>query len=111
MFAGRFLVIVPVLCIAGMLVAKGRVPPAMGTMPTHGPLFVALLVGTVLIVGGLTFFPAAGAWSDRGAFRDGQRHPLCGAVRRDRVPVAIRWRPDRTVLRDALVRPPSPMAV
>ena len=59
MFAGRFLVIVPVLCIAGMLVAKGRVPPAMGTMPTHGPLFVALLVGTVLIVGGLTFFPAA----------------------------------------------------
>jgi K+-transporting ATPase ATPase A chain len=41
-----------------MLAAKGRVPPAMGTMPTHGPLFVALLVGTVLIVGGLTFFPA-----------------------------------------------------
>jgi potassium-transporting ATPase potassium-binding subunit len=58
MFAGRFLVIVPVLCIAGMLVAKGRVPPAMGTLPTHGPLFVAILVGTVLIVGGLTFFPA-----------------------------------------------------
>jgi K+-transporting ATPase ATPase A chain len=58
MFAGRFLVIVPVLSIAGMLAAKGRVPPAMGTMPTHGPLFVALLVGTVLIVGGLTFFPA-----------------------------------------------------
>ena len=58
MFAGRFMVIVPVLCIAGMLVAKGRVPPAMGTLPTHGPLFVAILVGTVLIVGGLTFFPA-----------------------------------------------------
>jgi K+-transporting ATPase ATPase A chain len=58
MFAGRFLVIVPVLCIAGMLAAKGRVPPALGTMPTHGPLFVTLLVGTVLIVGGLTFFPA-----------------------------------------------------
>ena len=58
MFAGRFLVIVPVLCIAGMLVAKGRVPPAMGTLPTHGPLFVAILVGAVLIVGGLTFFPA-----------------------------------------------------
>ena len=58
MFAGRFLVVVPVLCIAGMLVAKGRVPPAMGTMPTHGPLFVSVLVGTVLIVGGLTFFPA-----------------------------------------------------
>jgi potassium-transporting ATPase potassium-binding subunit len=58
MFAGRFLVIVPVLCIAGMLVAKGRVPPAMGTLPTHGPLFVAVLVGTIVIVGGLTFFPA-----------------------------------------------------
>jgi K+-transporting ATPase ATPase A chain len=58
MFAGRFLVIVPVLCIAGMLAAKGRIPPATGTLPTHGPLFVAVLVGTVLIVGGLTFFPA-----------------------------------------------------
>jgi potassium-transporting ATPase potassium-binding subunit len=58
MFAGRFLVIVPVLCIAGMLVAKGRVPPAMGTLPTHGLLFVAVLIGTVVIVGGLTFFPA-----------------------------------------------------
>jgi potassium-transporting ATPase potassium-binding subunit len=58
MFAGRFLVIVPVLCIAGMLVAKGRVPPASGTLPTHGPLFVSVLVGTVVIVGGLTFFPA-----------------------------------------------------
>ena len=58
MFAGRFLVIVPVLCIAGMLVAKGRVPPAMGTLPTHGPLFIAVLIGTVVIVGGLTFFPA-----------------------------------------------------
>jgi potassium-transporting ATPase potassium-binding subunit len=53
MLAGRFLVVVPVLCIAGMLVAKGRVPPAMGTLPTHGPFFVA-----VMIVGGLTFFPA-----------------------------------------------------
>jgi potassium-transporting ATPase potassium-binding subunit len=58
MFAGRFLVIIPVLCIAGALVAKGRLQPAAGAMPTHGPLFVALLVGTVLIVGGLTFFPA-----------------------------------------------------
>jgi K+-transporting ATPase ATPase A chain len=58
MFAGRFLVIIPVLCIAGMLVAKGRVPPATGTLPTHGPLFVSVLVGTVVIVGGLTFFPA-----------------------------------------------------
>jgi K+-transporting ATPase A subunit len=56
MFAGRFLVIVPVLCIAGM--RKGRVPISVGTMPTHGLQFVALLVGTIVIVGGLTFFPA-----------------------------------------------------
>ncbi len=58
MFAGRFMVIVPVLCVASMLVAKGRVPPARGTLPTHGPLFISVLIGTVLIVGGLTFFPA-----------------------------------------------------
>jgi potassium-transporting ATPase potassium-binding subunit len=58
MFAGRFLIIVPVLCIAGTLVTKGRAQPAAGAMPTHGPLFVALLVGTIVIVGGLTFFPA-----------------------------------------------------
>jgi K+-transporting ATPase ATPase A chain len=58
MFAGRFLVIVPVLCIAGLLVRKGRIPPAAGTLPTHGVQFVGLLVGTIMIVGGLTFFPA-----------------------------------------------------
>jgi potassium-transporting ATPase potassium-binding subunit len=58
MFAGRFLVIVPVLAIAGMLARKIRVPVSAGTLPTHGTLFVALLVGTIVIVGGLTFFPA-----------------------------------------------------
>ncbi len=58
MFAGRFLVIVPVLCIAGTLAAKHRIPVSAGTLPTHGLLFVALLAGTVVIVGGLTFFPA-----------------------------------------------------
>jgi K+-transporting ATPase ATPase A chain len=58
MFAGRFLVIVPVLCIAGMLVSQGRAPAAAGAMPTHGLQFVALLIGTIVIVGGLTFFPA-----------------------------------------------------
>jgi potassium-transporting ATPase potassium-binding subunit len=58
MFAGRFLVIIPVLCIAGTLVTKGRLQPAAGAMPSHGPLFVALLVGTIVIVGGLAFFPA-----------------------------------------------------
>ena len=58
MFAGRFIVIVPVLCIAGTLAAKRLVPPSVGTLPTHGMQFVGLLVGTVVIVGGLTFFPA-----------------------------------------------------
>ncbi len=58
MLVGRFLLIVPVLAIAGSLARKQRVPPSLGTFPTHGPLFVGLLVGTVLIVGALTFFPA-----------------------------------------------------
>jgi K+-transporting ATPase ATPase A chain len=57
MFAGRFIVIIPVLCIAGTLAAKRIVPVSTGTLPTHGPQFVGLLVGTVVIVGGLTFFP------------------------------------------------------
>ena len=58
MFAGRFLVIVPVLSIAGMLAAKKIAPASAGTLPTHGTLFVTLMIGTILIVGGLTFFPA-----------------------------------------------------
>ena len=58
MFAGRFLVIVPVLCIAGTLAAKRRVPASAGTLTTHGPLFTALLLGTIVVLGGLTFFPA-----------------------------------------------------
>ena len=58
MFAGRFLVIVPVLCIAGTLAAKRRVPVSAGTLPTHGTQFVTLLIGTIVIVGGLTFLPA-----------------------------------------------------
>jgi K+-transporting ATPase ATPase A chain len=58
MFAGRFLVIVPVLCVAGTLAAKRAVPPSVGTLPTHGTQFVGLLIGTIVIVGGLTFLPA-----------------------------------------------------
>jgi K+-transporting ATPase ATPase A chain len=58
MLMGRFLMIVPILAIAGSLALKRRVPPSLGTFPTHGPLFVGLLVGTVLIVGALTYFPA-----------------------------------------------------
>ena len=58
MLMGRFLVIIPALAIAGSLVAKKTVPASAGTFPTHGALFVGLLVGVILIVGGLTFFPA-----------------------------------------------------
>jgi len=58
MMMGRFLVIVPVLAIAGSLAAKKTVPVSAGTLPTHNGLFVGLLVGVILIVGGLTYFPA-----------------------------------------------------
>jgi potassium-transporting ATPase potassium-binding subunit len=58
MFVGRFLMIIPLLAVAGSLAAKKTVPPSAGTFPTHGGLFVGLLVGVILIVGGLTYFPA-----------------------------------------------------
>ncbi|TDF66188.1 potassium-transporting ATPase subunit KdpA [Cupriavidus sp. L7L] len=58
MWFGRFWIIIPVLALAGSLAAKKRIPPSGGTMPTHGPLFVVLLVGTVLLVGALTYVPA-----------------------------------------------------
>jgi K+-transporting ATPase ATPase A chain len=58
MFIGRFLMIVPMLAIAGSLAAKKIVPASAGTFPTHGPVFVGLVVGVIVIVGGLTFFPA-----------------------------------------------------
>jgi K+-transporting ATPase ATPase A chain len=58
MWFGRFAFIVPVLAIAGSLAKKKRISPTAGTLPTHGPLFVALLVGTVVLVGALTYVPA-----------------------------------------------------
>jgi K+-transporting ATPase ATPase A chain len=58
MLVGRFLMIVPMLAAAGSLAAKKIVPPSEGTFPTHGGLFVGLLIGVILIVGGLTYFPA-----------------------------------------------------
>jgi len=58
MFIGRFLMIVPMVAIAGSLASKKIVPASAGTFPTNGPLFVGLVVGVILIVGGLTFFPA-----------------------------------------------------
>ena len=58
MLIGRFAMIVPMLAVAGALAAKPKIPPSSGTFPTHGPLFVGLAVGVILIMGGLTFFPA-----------------------------------------------------
>ncbi|HYO41745.1 MAG TPA: potassium-transporting ATPase subunit KdpA [Candidatus Limnocylindrales bacterium] len=58
MLVGRFAMIVPILAIAGSLAAKRRVAPSPGTFPTTGPTFVGLLIGVVVIVGALNFFPA-----------------------------------------------------
>jgi K+-transporting ATPase ATPase A chain len=58
MLMGRFLIIIPALAIAGSLAAKKTIPASAGSFPTHSGLFVGLLVGVILIVGGLTFFPA-----------------------------------------------------
>jgi len=58
MLMGRFLVIIPALALAGSLVAKKTVPVSAGTLPTHGALFIGLLLGVILVVGGLTFIPA-----------------------------------------------------
>ncbi len=58
MLAGRFLMIIPMLAIAGHLAGKKYVPPSLGTFPVTTPLFTALLLGVILIVGALTFFPA-----------------------------------------------------
>ncbi|MFC0238949.1 potassium-transporting ATPase subunit KdpA [Rhodopseudomonas telluris] len=58
MFFGRFWMIVPAMAIAGSLAGKKKVAATSGTFPTNGPLFVGLLVGVIVIVGGLTFFPA-----------------------------------------------------
>ncbi|MBI4910012.1 MAG: potassium-transporting ATPase subunit KdpA [Acidobacteria bacterium] len=58
MLVGRFLFLLPLVAAAGSLAAKKRVATTSGTFPTDGPLFVGLLVGTVLIIGALTFFPA-----------------------------------------------------
>jgi K+-transporting ATPase ATPase A chain len=58
MFVGRFFMIVPAMAIAGSLAGKKSIPPSAGTLPTTGGLFVGLVVGVVLIIGGLTFFPA-----------------------------------------------------
>ena len=58
MLWGRYVVMVAVLALAGALAGKKIVPPSVGTLPTHGPLFVLLLVMVVVVVGALTFLPA-----------------------------------------------------
>jgi K+-transporting ATPase ATPase A chain len=58
MLMGRFLFVIPLLAVAGSLAQKKLVAPSAGTFPTHSPLFVGLLVGVVVIIGGLTYFPA-----------------------------------------------------
>ena len=58
MFVGRFLMIVPAIAIAGSLADKKSIPPSAGTFPTTGGLFIGLVAGVIVIVGGLTFFPA-----------------------------------------------------
>jgi K+-transporting ATPase ATPase A chain len=58
MFVGRFFMIVPAMALAGSLAAKKSIPASAGTLPTTGGLFVGLVVGVILIIGGLTFFPA-----------------------------------------------------
>jgi potassium-transporting ATPase potassium-binding subunit len=75
MLVGRFAMIVPMLAVAGALAAKPKVPESAGTFPTHGPLFVGLMVGVILIIGGLTFFPALalGPIAEHAAMLAGQR--------------------------------------
>jgi K+-transporting ATPase ATPase A chain len=58
MLIGRFIFVIPLLAVAGSLAGKKLLAPSAGTFPTHSPLFVGLLVGVILIIGGLTFFPA-----------------------------------------------------
>jgi K+-transporting ATPase ATPase A chain len=58
MLFGRYAVIVPVMAIAGSIAAKPKLAASTGTFPTHGPLFVGLLAGVILILGGLQFMPA-----------------------------------------------------
>ena len=89
MFVGRFLMIVPMLAIAGSLAAKKIVPASAGTFPTTGGLFVGLLVGVILIVGGLTFFPALALGPIVEHLAMQRRHPVLSEFTRSR----SQWKP------------------
>ena len=58
MLLGRFAFVVPVMAMAGALAAKKKVPVSAGTFPTHTPLFIGLLIGVILVLGGLQYFPS-----------------------------------------------------
>ena len=80
MFVGRFWMIIPTMAIAGSLAAKKSVPASAGTFPTTGGLFVGLVVGVILIVGGLTFFPALALGPLVEQLVDRRRHPVFGEL-------------------------------
>src|SRR5579875_2793570 len=77
MLIGRFIFVIPLLAVAGSLAHKKLLAPSAGTFPTTGPLFVGLLVGVVLIVGGLTYFPALslGPVTEQVAMSEGHPYP------------------------------------
>lgn len=77
MLMGRFIFVVPMLAVAGSLVQKKRLEPSAGTFPTHSPQFVGLLVGVILIIGGLTYFPAVslGPVTEQVAMDQGHLYP------------------------------------
>ena len=77
MLIGRFIMVIPLLAVAGSLAQKKLLAPSAGTFPTNRPLFVGLLVGVVLIIGGLTFFPAValGPVTEQVAMNQGKLFP------------------------------------
>ena len=80
MLMGRFVYAIPLLAVAGSLARKKRVPPSAGSVPTHSLQFVGLLVGVVLIMGGLTYFPALSLGPVAESGGDESRHSLSGAL-------------------------------
>jgi K+-transporting ATPase ATPase A chain len=77
MLIGRFIFVVPLLAVAGSLAQKKLLAPSAGTFPTNRPLFVGLLVGVVLIIGGLTYFPAVslGPVTEQVSMNEGHLYP------------------------------------
>ena len=73
MFFGRFFMMIPMLAVAGSMVKKRIHPGGEGTFPVDGPIFVGLLIGVIMLVGALTFFPALSSGPDRRAFRHAAR--------------------------------------